>query len=73
MSELIEKKVKEIAEKHARIIEFQCEKACKEFNISPEQLIIEYHSNAEILIKASYFKIVNNFVYNNGQIIEEGN
>jgi hypothetical protein len=72
MHELIEKKVKEIAESQARIIELECQNACEKFNVTPEKLTIEYHVNTEIKIKvnAGHFKIVKNFTIDNGMIKE---
>jgi hypothetical protein len=73
MNDLIQKKVNEISEKHIRILEHECQKACDLFNAKPEDLIIEYYSNTEIKIKvqASHFKITNNFIFENGSIEKE--
>ncbi len=63
---LIEEKTKEIARKHAEIIERECEQAILRYKCLPEELIIKYHADTsiEINIKASHFKISNEFVIN---------
>jgi hypothetical protein len=60
----IEEKVNQIALAHAKILERECEEACKRFNAKPEDLIIEYHSNEVINIKIQVvrLKIENKFV-----------
>ncbi len=71
-SRLIEEKVREIAKAHSQIIEDECRKACEKFNVTGDQLIIQYSSDAKIKITviASDFQITNNFTYNNGKINE---
>ncbi len=71
MNDIIQKKVNEISEKHIRTLENECQKACKRFNVTPDDLIIEFHSNTEIKIKiqSSHFKIINNFIFENGLIM----
>ena len=70
MNELIQKKCMELAQKHAAIIEKECIKACEKFNVSPDELTLEYISNTEIKIKinANHFKIENQFICENGII-----
>lgn len=75
MNELIQKKANEIAEKHIRILENECQKACERFNVTPDLLTIEYHVNAEFKIKVhgSHFRITNNFIFENGSYRESEN
>ena len=75
MNELIQKKANEIAEKHIRILENECQKACDRYGVTAQDLIIEYHSNTEIKIKVlgSHFKITNNFIFENESIKEAEN
>lgn len=64
LNKLIQEKSKELAMKHAEIIEKECEEAILRFKCLPEELIIKYHSDAsiEINVKASHFKISNEFI-----------
>lgn len=66
LSNLIEEKSKELALKHAEIIENECKKVIDKFNCQPEDLIIEYHENTKICIKikGSEFVINNVFYWN---------
>lgn len=70
MSNLIEQKAKEIASKHALIIELECIKVCEKFKVEPNELIIEYHSNSEIKInvKGANFSITNDFIIKDGSV-----
>ncbi len=70
MNNLVEEKAKEMAAKHAAIIEQQCILACEKFNCLAEDLIIEYHGHLDIMInvKASHFRITNIFTYESDQI-----
>ena len=70
IQELIEMKSKELAQKHAVIIEEEISRVCKIYNVLPEQLILNYHSNLtiEILIKTPIFCITNQFIFDNGEI-----
>lgn len=73
LSEMINKKAMELASKHGEIIENEIKMACNKFDVKPNDLIIQYGLNAEIklLVKASYFKITNQFVCEDGNIIHE--
>lgn len=66
METFIEQKCKEIAIKHAVIIENECKKVCEKFNCTAEDLIIEYHDNTyiKIKVKGSEFIIENNYIFN---------
>lgn len=66
LKNLIQKKACEISNKHAEIIEQHCKSVCENFNFKPEELIIEYHSNCEIIIKVKldHFEINNQFIIN---------
>lgn len=67
---IIEQKAKEIASKHAEIIEYECKLACMKFNCRPEDLIIEYIGRTQIKInvKASHFEITNVFTCDSGEV-----
>lgn len=73
--EMIMEKSKELATEHARIIENECFLACEKYNCTLDDLIINYHNNLEleIHVKASHFKLINNFVYEKGVIKNESN
>lgn len=60
----------EMSKKYVDIIEEECKKACKKFNCSPEDLIIQFHGRTKIQInlKASHFEIVDNFYYEGDEI-----
>lgn len=70
--ELLKEKANQVAYEHAKILENECQKVLDRFCIKSDDLIIEYHVNAEIKIKvlASHFKITNNFTYDHGQLTE---
>ena len=65
LQKLIEEKVKEVALKHADIIEGEMQKAIDKFNCRPEDIILEYHNNAKIKIrlKVIEFEINNHFYW----------
>lgn len=50
MEKLIEEKFQEMARSHAHILENECEKVCKEYEVQPKDLIIEYLSKSEVKI-----------------------
>lgn len=64
LKNLIQEKCCAIAIQHAEIIETNCKEVCAKFNCHPKDLIIEYHTNFEIIIniKAVHFKIENKFI-----------
>ena len=70
-NELIQKKVMEVARKHAEIIENECKMVCEKFNCDRDDLIIEYHKNTQIKItvKASHFEITNNFIFKDSEVL----
>lgn len=70
---LIERKTQEMAFAHAKILENQCEIVCSRFNCEPSDLILEYHTTAEIniKIKATSFKINNVFQINDNGFVKE--
>lgn len=64
---LIEEKSKELARKHAAIIEYECKRVCEKYNVHPSQLILNYFPNniIEININITHrFKIENIFINN---------
>jgi hypothetical protein len=60
---IFEEKAKELAYKHAQIIEEECQKVIDRFKCKPEDLIIEYRENIKIHIsvRAVKFEIENVF------------
>ena len=73
MKNIIEQKSKELAEKHAKIIEDACIRTCEKFKCNSKDLIIEYRGDIEIKIcvKSENFKIENIFYCEDG-IIKKG-
>ena len=71
IQELVEEKVREMAEKHASIIEQKCKEACHKYQCTPDDLILEYHGHSQIKIKimAAHFEITNQFTCDNKKMI----
>ena len=65
ISEWLMKKSKELAIKHADIIENECKILCDQYNIKPQKLMIKYYQTNKIVIdiKGVEFEINNVFTY----------
>ena len=66
IQKMIIEKSKELAKRHAEIVENECKSLCEKYNITTDNLIIKYHINNEIEIdvKGVHFQITNEFVIN---------
>ena len=70
---LLERVSRELSEKHAKIMEFECRAVCNDYGCKPEQLILEFHVNTEVHIKidAIKFRIENIFTVDGKPINQE--
>ncbi len=62
---LVEKVTKELAYRHAKIIEDECRAVCNNYKCSPDQLILEFKFDTEVHIKidATKFQIKKIFTF----------
>jgi hypothetical protein len=63
--ELFNDKILEIIKKRSQIIESYCKNVCEKFDLKPEQIVMNYHSDnsIEFLIKVAHIKIDTEFTY----------
>ena len=68
MRDLIDSVAREIAAKHARIIEIECKQMCEKYHCLPSELQIDYYCNGEIKISipSVHLKIENKWHIENG-------
>lgn len=72
IQKMIDEKSREMAKRHADIIEAEVKSAMARFNCHANELIIEYHPECTIHIKlvCSKFRISNQFIIMDGEIKE---
>lgn len=72
IQDLVLKASKELAAKHAEIIEHNCQLVCETYDCNPDQLILEFKTNTEISIKISTINfMIRNIFTVDGKDIKE--